>query len=155
AQEDADPNVRAWSVQLVCEQPIPEQGWYLSLEEMALKDESAVVRLAIASGMQRVPLEKRWVIAAKLLSHADDSDDHNLPLMYWYAIEPLVMADTPRAMKLAAESKIPLISRYIVRRAAAEEPGYEALLAHLSAADEETQTWMLEEIVAALKLRAN
>jgi putative heme-binding domain-containing protein len=75
--------------------------------------------------------------------------------MYWYAIEPLVMADPPRAMKLAAESKIPLVSRYIVRRAAAEEGGYDALLASLPEADEKTQLWMLEEVVAALKVRAN
>ncbi|MEZ6063791.1 MAG: c-type cytochrome [Planctomycetaceae bacterium] len=53
----------------------------------------------------------------RLLAHAEDADDHNLPLMYWYAIEPLVPADPPRAMELAQKSKIPLVTRYIIRRA--------------------------------------
>lgn len=147
--------VRSWIVRLVCDGGVPSRELIGKLTTIAGSDPPPLVRLSLASALQRLPLEERWNIVMNLVSHAEDADDHNLPLMYWYAIEPLVMADTPRAMKLAAESKIPLISRYIVRRAAAEEPGYEALLSHLSGADEETQQWMLEEIVAALKLRAN
>ena len=148
-----DSAIRGWSLQLLAEQPGHEQQLAKQVSRIGMK--SPLVRLYLASALQRLPLDQRWEFVQKLVNFAEDADDHNLPLMYWYAIEPLVMADTPRAMKLAAESKIPLISRYIVRRAAAEEPGYEALLSHLSAADEETQQWMLEEIVAALMLRAN
>ncbi len=84
----------------------------------ALPDPSPKVRLAIASALQRLPLDQRWEIAGSLVQHADDADDHNLPQMYWYAIEPCVPADPERALELAATSKIPLVSRHIARRVA-------------------------------------
>jgi putative membrane-bound dehydrogenase-like protein len=157
ADTGGDETINAWVIQLLCEQPNTSTSKALNsyLEKVKQLDASPLLRMYLASALQRLPLDQRWDHATTLTAHAEDAKDHNLPLMYWYAIEPLVMADTPRAMKLAAESKIPLISRYIVRRAAAEEPGYQALLSHLSGADEETQQWMVEEIVAALKLRAN
>jgi len=43
----------------------------------------------------------------------------------------------------------------MARRAAAEEKGYDALLVQLTKADDATQAWLLEEIVTALKARAN
>src|SRR5262249_32034732 len=45
-----------------------------------------------------------------------DAADHNLPLMYWYAAEPLAEKEPERALKLAANSKIPLLLPYMVRR---------------------------------------
>ena len=38
------------------------------------------------------------------------------PLMYWYGVEPLVAVDPERALKLAANAKIPLVRRYVARR---------------------------------------
>ncbi|MBI5759570.1 MAG: DUF1080 domain-containing protein [Planctomycetales bacterium] len=99
------------------------------LSDLARADESPVVRLYIASAVQRLPLEQRWDILTGLLSQANDADDHNLPLMYWYAAEPLVgvppsggqpaEAGTPaltRALKLASEGNIPLVLEFMVRR---------------------------------------
>jgi putative heme-binding domain-containing protein len=73
--------------------------------------------------------------------------------MYWYAIEPLVPLDIPRALALAATSRIPTVSRFIVRRAAFDEAGYGPLVDRLVAADSATRTWMLEEILAAIAAR--
>jgi hypothetical protein len=36
--------------------------------------------------------------------------------MYWYAIEPLVPADSKRAVSLMSQSKIPIVREYITRR---------------------------------------
>lgn len=159
-------DVRAWGIQLACEASVPERWFLRRFYEMAAGDSSPVVRLYLASALQRIPLDTRWEsedgplhtrwdIARALVRHGEDAGDHNLPLMYWYAVEPLVMSDPVGAMELAAIAKIPLISRYIVRRAAAEEAGYDALLAALGTAEPERQRWMLEEIVSALKIRAN
>jgi putative heme-binding domain-containing protein len=63
-----------------------------------------------------LPLAARWEIADGLLSHADDAGDANLPLMYWYAIEPLVPADPARALRMAAKGRIPLVRQFIARR---------------------------------------
>ena len=73
--------------------------------------------------------------------------------MNWYAIEPLVPLDPARALTIAAASRIPTVSRFIVRRAASEESCYEPLVAQLSASDSNVRKWMLEEIVAALAAR--
>ena len=87
---------------------------------MAESDPSPVVRLALASALQRLPLEKRWPILEALVAHGEDSDDHNLPLMDWYALEPLAAADPDASPQAGAEpSKIPKILPFTVRRVAA------------------------------------
>ena len=68
--------------------------------------------------LQRIPIKDRWAIAEGLVSHADDAEDPNLPLMIWYGIEPAVAADKDRAIKLAAACKIPLVRQHIARRLA-------------------------------------
>ena len=64
-------------------------------------------------------LEQRWPIVEALVAHPEDAGDHNLPAMYWYAIEPLVPADKARAAKLAAKCKISTVRQFIARRLAA------------------------------------
>src|SRR5690606_808121 len=60
-----------------------------------------------------------------LLAHGEDADDPNLPLMYWYGIEPLVTEDLERFASLAAECEIPLVRRHIARRIASlTRPGH-------------------------------
>src|SRR5690606_28623373 len=64
-----------------------------------------------------MPLEQRWDILNGLVSHSADREDHNLPLMYWYAAEPLAELDPDKALELAAGAKVPLL-RYMARRVA-------------------------------------
>ena len=52
-------------------------------------------------------------------AHGEDANDHNLPLMYWYAAEPLPTKDINRALQLAESSKIPRMLQFTVRRTAA------------------------------------
>jgi hypothetical protein len=66
--------------------------------------------------LQRTPLEQRWPILTKLVAHGEDAKDQNLPLMYWYAVEPLVPADQKRAVALMSQSKVPIVREYITRR---------------------------------------
>jgi len=58
-----------------------------------------------------------------LLSHAEDVDDPNLPLMYWYATEPVVAADKVAAVQLLAACKIPKVRQFITRRMATGREG--------------------------------
>lgn len=153
AGKDAD--LRAWAIQLATLSKASDPALVKQLAKLAAEEASPTVRMYLASAVTRLPTAERWEIATALLSHAEDAQDHNLPLLYWYGVEPLVMTDPARAMQLAQASKIPLVSRYIVRRAAAEENGYDALLTAISNADAQAQLWMLEEVVAALKIRAN
>jgi putative membrane-bound dehydrogenase-like protein len=115
--EDPSEHVRAWSIQLLCEVGEPSPEALTKFADMAKADPSPIVRLYLAAALQRLSLANRWAIAEGLLSH-DDSADANLPLMDWYGIEPLVPADPARALRLAAAARIPLVRKFIARRAA-------------------------------------
>lgn len=122
---DKDEFVRAWYIQLMCE---TKAGWdyvrgYTGMlkefAQLAREDSSPVVRRYLASAMQRLPIDDRWEIIEALSQRAEDANDHNLPLMVWYAAEPLTTVDTERALKLAENSKLPKLLNFTVRRTAA------------------------------------
>jgi putative heme-binding domain-containing protein len=117
--KDPAEHVRAWAVQLLCEQT-PTDDTLQKLAEMARTDASAVVRLYLASALQRMDLDRRWPIAAGLCGHAEDAQDANLPLMIWYGIEPLVPTDPAAACAHLKTVRIPLVRRFIARRLADE-----------------------------------
>ncbi len=116
---DPDATIRAWTIQLATEQSPPPEPILAKYAELARSDPSPLVRLYLASAMQRLPLAKRWESLAGLLGHGEDASDPNLPLMYWYAAEPLAVLDPARAARLAAESPISRIQEYMARRLAA------------------------------------
>src|SRR5205814_698316 len=95
--DDRNDYMRAWAIQLLVER---EQIKAQKLMEMAEKDPSPFVRLYLASAAQRLDAKERWALAAALAMHEEDANDANLPLMYWYALEPLVSADPQRALSL-------------------------------------------------------
>jgi putative membrane-bound dehydrogenase-like protein len=110
--------VRAWAVPLALEDRQASAAVRDRLAEMAAKDPSPFVRLALASGLQRLPIEQRWPIAEALLAHGEDAEDANLPLMIWYGIEPLVTADRERFVGLIVKAKMPLVREHVARRVA-------------------------------------
>ncbi|EEF61720.1 PVC-type heme-binding CxxCH protein [Pedosphaera parvula] len=114
-----DEYIRAWSIQALCENDNISDAGLKAFTTLAQSDKSPVVRLYIASALQRIPVEKRWDIVAALNQHNEDANDHNLPLMNWYAAEPLATKDITRALALAEESKLPRILHFTVRRVAA------------------------------------
>lgn len=116
ALRSKDAYIRAWAIQLLCEDRAPSQAVLREFSRMAAEDTSPVVRLYLASAMQRVPEDAGWKLAQALSAHGSDAEDHNLPKMIWFGLEPLVAKDPARALALAAESNIPLIAAYIARR---------------------------------------
>ncbi len=114
--EDRAEHVRAWAIQLLCEDNKPPSRAIGTFVRMAKDDHSAVVRLYLAAALQRLSLSDRWAIAEGLGAHEKDAGDANLPLMTWYGIEPLVPADPARALQLAESARIPLVRQYIARR---------------------------------------
>ena len=111
-----DENIRVWAIKLLAEQPITDPV-AVKFAAMAKSDTSAMVHVFIASTLQLMTTDQRWDILANLISHAEDAGDHNLPLMLWYAMEPLVPLETARALALAGNGKISLLRQYAARRA--------------------------------------
>jgi putative membrane-bound dehydrogenase-like protein len=123
--------------------------------EAAKSDPSPIVRLALASVAQRVPPKDRWDLVEALAAHGEDIKDHNLPLMVWYAAEPLAAEDPARALALAAKAKLPLLGFMVRRIAALDTPAALALLIdHLHRTDEPAaQLTILAAINESLKGR--
>ncbi len=123
--KDSDDYVRAWTIQLVAEQKTVSQPLLNRFAGLARTDPSPVVRLYLASALQRIPVAERRPVLEGLFAHAEDVDDHNLPLLYWYAAEPLAGSNAGAAANLLAKAKIPLLREFVSRRmtAAISSPG--------------------------------
>ncbi|MFO1023370.1 MAG: PVC-type heme-binding CxxCH protein, partial [Planctomycetales bacterium] len=117
---DRSPYIRGWMLQLAGEMFSPSEGVLKKAEELAAQDPSAIVRLYLTSLAQRLPLERRWGLVERLAKHGEDAGDHNLPLMNWYALEPLVPVDRERAVAIAMSSPISILRQYALRRIGAE-----------------------------------
>src|SRR6266540_1324988 len=114
--QDSDEFVRAWTIQLACEDKKPSESLLKEFARLAKEDPSPVVRLYLASACQRLSIEQRLPILENLLAHAEDADDHNLPLMYWYATEAVAAQGTAKAVPLLAKAKIPKVREFITKR---------------------------------------
>jgi putative membrane-bound dehydrogenase-like protein len=111
--------IRSWSIQLLAEGKNLSPAALKRFADMARNDGSALVRVYLASALQRTEPGKRWDILDGLYSRSEDKDDHNLPLMLWYAAEPLVNVDLNRAMDMAFKARLPKILPYTIQRAGA------------------------------------
>jgi putative membrane-bound dehydrogenase-like protein len=116
--QDSSEHLRAWAIQLLCENRKPSEVARAEFARMAHEDKSPLVRLYLASAMQRLLLKQRVPVLAHLLAHTEDKDDQNLPLMYWYATEPVVSADRVAAVKLLTACQIPKVRQFITHRMA-------------------------------------
>ena len=114
-----DEYLRAWAIQLEMEGRQPRAAAKARFADLAATDPSPVVRLYLASACQRLPLEERWGILDGLAAHGEDAGDPNLPLMIWYAAEPLAAKDLAHSVQFMKQAKIPLLREYMSRRIAA------------------------------------
>jgi putative membrane-bound dehydrogenase-like protein len=153
---DAAPHVRAWTIQLGLESGKASPGLLDKLAAMAREDASPVVRLYLASCLQRLPLGQRWDVLKGLASHGEDATDQNLPLMYWYAAEPLAGEDPGRALALALGAEVPPLLAFTARRiASAATPDAVGLLVDVAAKSDkaEVQSTLLRGLQEGLKGR--
>lgn len=146
--------VRAWTIQLLCEDKRVSPEAMAEFKRLAREDKSPVVRLYLASAMKRLPVSDRWEVLEGLSQRAEDATDHNIPLMVWYAAEPLAVSDTERALKLAEAAKLPNILNFMTRRTAAlnTPEAFDAITKSLlRVTDDKRRLDVLKGLSAALK----
>ncbi|MEQ1862063.1 MAG: PVC-type heme-binding CxxCH protein [Chthoniobacteraceae bacterium] len=117
AMKSSDEYVRAWAIQFAAEPRKVSAAIAGELSRLAQSDGSRVVQLYLASAAQRLPAQAAEILPP-LLARADLATDHNLPLMLWYAVEPIVGADPAAAAEMLAKTKIPQVQEFIARRLA-------------------------------------
>jgi putative heme-binding domain-containing protein len=127
--DDPNENIRAWLIRLmVDEQPIdtlfgPREKEHYSIEpeivqklvQQAITDESGLVRLTLASALQRLPIELRGDLAQALAFRSEDKKDHNLPMVVWAGITPLVEHDLNGLIEIARATQWPSLRTWIAR----------------------------------------
>ncbi|KPM47725.1 PVC-type heme-binding CxxCH protein [Jiulongibacter sediminis] len=109
-------HIKSWAIQLAAEDQNVERETLKKMEDLAVSDPSPVVRLYLSSALLRLPANQRWKSLEALTQKSEDITDHNLPLMYWYAAEPLAAIDADRALALAESSKFPDHLTYMIQR---------------------------------------
>jgi putative membrane-bound dehydrogenase-like protein len=152
---DANEYIRAWAIKLACEQGTPSVRVLTRLAHLAQTDKSPFVRLHLASALQRLDPAPRWPIAEALVQHAEDIEDSNLPLMYWYGIQSLADVDVNRFASLANKATIPLLRHHIARRASAmtNERGAHAIAKLLAQTGTSSQIDLLAGMLKGLEGR--
>lgn len=111
--------LRGWAIQLLAEGKSVAPETLRRFTALAQTDTSALVRLYLTSALLRLDPAQRWDALEALVQKAENRTDHNLPLMLWYAAEPLAALDAKRALALAQKSKMPNHLPYTVQRIAA------------------------------------
>jgi hypothetical protein len=117
-------HIRSWSIQLLLENKDISVESLSALENMALKESSPLVRLYLTAGLMRLPLGQRWKILEILSGKEEDIKDHNLPLMLWYAAEPLVELNMEKLIGIAESTKMPQFLKFTIQRIGAINSEY-------------------------------
>lgn len=86
--------------------------------ELAEEDTSGLVRLELASYLQRSSWEQQFRLAGRLCLRSEDASDRQQSLMIWYGIAESVSKYPQNALELALASKLPTVTRLITRRLA-------------------------------------
>ncbi|MDZ4851044.1 MAG: PVC-type heme-binding CxxCH protein [Pirellulaceae bacterium] len=108
-------HVQAWAVRLLVDHGDPTDDAVDHFAAMAQSELSWIVRMGLASALQRVPIGKRWEASISLAKASGDLSSPNLERMIWYAIEPEVAAYPQRAVQVV-EAVSPRMRRWIARR---------------------------------------
>lgn len=106
-----------------------------SLQMMARDDSSKMVKLTLASVLQRLPVAKRADLAVMLITQPELADDPFLPYLVWFGISPLAKHDPMALVQLAKVCTWPKTLRWIARSLATQPEALNALLAVNSSDD--------------------
>jgi putative heme-binding domain-containing protein len=110
--KDPDEYVRAWIIRLWTDhemKPVVER----ELVRLAKQDPSPVVRLHLASAIQKVREKSAWEIAEALALRAEDREDRNLPFLLWHGIAERMPRNPDRAFAIAAKTPLTQLGDYI------------------------------------------
>lgn len=114
--------------------------------KMAKEDQSGLVRLALASTLQRIAIEDRVVLASALAGRTEDAGDHNLPKLVWFGLMHL----GAERLEVAKASEWPELLRYLARSAAGEPAMVESVVA-LAAANGKKSEALLKGLMEGFK----
>ena len=114
--------------------------------KMAKEDQSGLVRLALASTLQRIAVEDRVVLAKALARRVEDILDHNLPKLVWYGLMHL----GEEKLEVARVTRWPDLARFLARSSCGK-PAMVEKVVEISAANEAMMEALLQGLVDGFK----
>jgi putative membrane-bound dehydrogenase-like protein len=166
--DDKHESVRAWAIRLLTDSlPLdsvysrrigPDVDLPADLQRkfaaMARDDASGLVRLVLASTLERLPVNRRPALALALVARGEDAADHNLPALIWTGLIPVADDDPGAFSALASTCRLPEVIRHFARRLGEEidsrpEP-LDALLRACCGRPPEIRAEVVAGLVAAL-----
>jgi putative membrane-bound dehydrogenase-like protein len=93
------PEVRAWCVRLLGDEPRVSDEIALSLVALAATESDVRVRAQLASTARRLTPKFGLELVSKLLAHDEDVGDPHLPLLLWWAVEAHALTDLDDTLK--------------------------------------------------------
>jgi len=150
-------HVRTWAIRLLTDlwpldtvmsqrpvraAPAVAPGLLAEFVALAKTESSGLVRLALASTLQRLDPPQRVALALALVGRREDAADHNLPLLIWYGLIPVAEVAPGSLAEVGLASELPNTRRLIGRRLAeAIEQAPDALNALIAAAAAKPAAW--------------
>lgn len=115
----ADPDVRLWTVRLLCDASSVTPDVATRLAELAKSEPAVAVRSQLASSARRLPAAPSLAIVRNLLARDEDARDIHVPLLLWWAIEAKADSDRPAVLALFHDSTLwahPIVKQVILER---------------------------------------
>ncbi len=162
--DDPSENIRIWAIRLMIDQqpidtlfgprenalPAPNPEVVKKLLKRALSDTSGLVRLTLASALQRLPVEQRGELAKVLVARTEDKNDHNQPHIVWAGVTPLVELDPKKLLDVARSTEWSnlrtWIARAITERSKENPIAFDALLKLL-----EDQSYQADSLLTGIE----
>jgi putative membrane-bound dehydrogenase-like protein len=112
---NSPPEIRAWAIRLATEGRDASPTLQQEFVRLARADPAPVVRLHLASAIQRVPEQTAWELIEALAQQPKDRDDRNIPGMIWFGLAQRMKGDTAtaaldRALAIAQTTPIPQLA---------------------------------------------
>ncbi len=125
---DTNEHIRVWAIRLLTDSwlidgvfgPINsvekvDAGLVAQFTEMARSDGSGLVRLTLASTLQRLPINQRAALGRALASRKEDGDDRDQPSMVWYGLGALGERDPMGLVAVAGDTEWPGLLKWTAR----------------------------------------
>ena len=115
------PSVRMWAMRLACDDHTISREMLGRLTTLLKSDPSAMVRAQAACSAKRLPPVDNLAILGSLISHDEDLDDPQIPLLLWWALEESAGKDPLQTAEWASQPAIwnqSIFTRHLAERLA-------------------------------------
>ena len=119
ALEHPNQYVREWTVRLIGDKRKISSGIAQKLAIIAAKESSSSVRSQLAATAKRLPGIYAIPIVKNLIKYHDDSNDPDIPLLIWWAIESKSESDRDRILTIFEDKSLwqkKLVQNFLLKR---------------------------------------